>query len=382
MSETITIVVIGGSGMIGKRHVTHVVKNSSTQLFGIVDPSPAGRDVADLYSTTYFPSMGDLLKSKCLPDAAIVCTPNHTHVPISIQLVEAGIHVLVEKPISISVSSAESLIEKANAHNVHLLVGHHRRFNPYILAAKKVVDSGELGDVLAVSALWTAFKPPSYFESEALQWRSSRANGGGVVLINMIHEIDLMHYFFGPIIRVHAEKTQSKRPIHDKNQDDAVEEGAAVTLKFSSGVVGTFIISDHVASPHHFESGTGENPMMPKTGMDVYRIFGTRGTLSVPDMVIWTYGSQLPTWTAAMEKEIADVPNLGVAPFDMQLAHFVRVVRGQEKPSCSGEDGLLALQVCEAIRDALESEGGTVEIGNIDGHPEKELDSKAYTLVV
>ncbi len=357
------IAVIGGSGLIGKRHCRHISSNPSTQLIAIVDPSPAAEDVARQHATFLYPSISDLLESPNRPDTAIVCTPNHTHVPLSSQLAEAGIHVLCEKPISTDIESAQSLIDVAKKHNVKLLVGHHRRFNPYMLATKKILDSSSIGQITAVSGLWTAIKPSSYFADE-LKWRRSKSSGGGPILLNFIHEIDLMHYLFGPVTRIHAEKTISRRP----QDGDSAEEGAAITMRFVSGVVGTFILSDDVASPHSFEGGTGENPMIPKTGRDVYRILGTEGTLSVPDMMLSTYGDGEASWLRDMSMKRVEVENEHVAPFDSQLNHFVKVCRGEEKPSCTGEEGLRALVVCEAIRRALDMSGGggTVDIESED----------------
>src|SRR5271156_6232829 len=238
------IAVVGGSGLIGKRHCQHVAANPSTQLIAIVDPSPAAKIVAQTHSTALYPTIKDLLESPHKPDAAIVCTPNLTHVPLSIELARAGIHILCEKPISIDIDSASSLIHEASKHGIKLLVGHHRRFNPYMLAAKQVVDSGALGQITAVNGLWSTVKPDEYFAAEASSWRSSKTRGGGVILINFIHEIDLMHYLFGPVTRIHAEKTISRRT---PQREDSAEEGAAITMRFASGVVGTFLISDNVS---------------------------------------------------------------------------------------------------------------------------------------
>lgn len=364
--QALRIAVVGGSGLIGKRHCQHVSSNPSTTLVAIVDPSPSAREIATLHSTTLYPSTAALLASPDRPDAAVVCTPNPSHVPLSSQLAEAGIYILCEKPVSTDVESGAGLIATARQHNVKLLIGHHRRFNPYMLTTKHLLASGAIGAVTAVSGLWTVLKPASYF-AESQAWRGKKSSGGGPVLLNFIHDVDLMHYLFGPVTRIHAEKTLSRRP-----QDaDSAEEGAAITMRFASGVVGTFILSDNVASPHSFEGGTGENPVLPKTGADVYRIFGTKGTLSVPDMVLSTYNNdhdEKAGWEQTMNTRKIEVENMHVAPFDSQLAHFVHVCRGEAKPSCSGEEGLRALVVCEAIRKALDMDGGggTVEIETME----------------
>lgn len=350
-------IAIIGAGLIGPRHAETVANNPSTELIAIVDPLQGGADLASQLKTSHFRSISDLLSSPHKPDAAIICTPNHTHVPLSKEFSSNGIHILIEKPFSTDIPSGQSLLQHLKARPyTKALVGHHRRFNPYIVAAKKIISSGTLGTILAVNGLWATFKPSSYFSPPA-DWR--RGKTGGVVLINLIHEIDLMHYLFGPIIRVHAEKTLSQR-----GQDHEAEEGAALTLRFKSGVVGTFIMTDHAPSPYNFESGTGENPLIPKTWMDFYRVFGTEGTLSVPDMNLWSYrGRQQKSWHEELVKERVTV-NEGV-PFELQLEHFVRVIRGEEQASCTPQAGLGALLVCEAIREALEG-NKTVEVESFE----------------
>lgn len=161
----------------------------------------------------------------------------------------------------------------------------------------------------------------------------------------MIHEVDILHHLFGPITRVYAEATLSQRGF-------AAEEGAAITLRFANGMVGSFLLSDAVVSPHNFESGTGENPMIPKTGQDFYRVLGSEGSLSVPDLTLWTYKEGEKSWAEQIQSKKADVPELKT-PFELQIEHFIRVIHGEEVPSCSGLEGLRAVRVCEAIKASM-----------------------------
>lgn len=349
MSPTIiSMAVVGGGGFIGKRHCQHVQENLQARLCAIVDPGAAGVETARALGVPVYATVAELLQSPDKPDAAIICTPNHTHVPVGVQLVDAGIHVLCEKPIAIDHASGRALVEAARRNKTHLLIGHHRRFNPYMLTLKNVVDSGRLGQIVAVNGLWTTIKPSEYFKGHNA-WRSEKGTGG-VVLINLIHDVDLMQYLFGPITKVHAEKTQPQR----SEGDEAVEEGAAIIFKFKSGLVGTFIVSDNVASPHSFEQGTGENPDLPKTGMDVYRIFGSQGTVSFPDMNLSSFEDGKASWFNDMTSTKLEVEGANLAPLALQLDHFVQVCIGRAEPACSGRDGLRALAVCEAIRNALD----------------------------
>jgi predicted dehydrogenase len=367
--DPVTIAIIGFSGLIGARHTTHVLANPSTKLVALVDPSPTAAPIAASHKVPYYPTVAAML-AETTPDAAMICTPNSTHVPVAMELASAGIHLFVEKPLCTSVAEGLELVKFAKEKGMKLLVGHHRRFNPYVIATKKAISEKKLGEVTAVSGLWTNYKPAEYFDgNERLRWRSRKSEGGGVVLINFVHEIDAMQYFFGRCVRVHAEKTISRRG----DGEDKAEEGVVLTLRFESGVVGVFVISDCVVSPHSFEAGTDENPMIaPATRadgekVDCYRILGTEGTLSVPDMTFWSYGAGKKSWENELQREKVDIDTDQRVPFERQLDHFVRVVRGTEEPRCSGVEGLRAMMVCDAVRRAIDSESGTVVVEGIEG---------------
>ncbi|KAL5331815.1 hypothetical protein ACEPPN_001353 [Leptodophora sp. 'Broadleaf-Isolate-01'] len=344
--QKLNIILIGG-GLIGPRHALSINSNPSLHLLALIDPAPHGPQTASSLSTLHFSSLTSHLTSLSSttpkPDAAIICTPNHTHVPIALQLIAAGIHILIEKPISTSIPEGIQLISAAREKGVRVLAGHHRRFNPYLLAAKRTLDAKTLGKVIAVQGTWCLLKPSSYFNNGG-EWRRS-SESGGVILINLVHELDLLQYLLGPIVCVSATETAKTRGF------DA-EEGAAVIMKFESGVVGTFLVGDSTPSPWNFEGGTGENPMVPRVeeGEGVggfYRIMGTEGSLSVPDLRVWR-----GEWDQVLKKEEVRVQE-GRVPFDDQMEHFRSVVREGVKPMCSAEEALSAMVVCEAVKVAM-----------------------------
>ncbi|KAH7386337.1 hypothetical protein BKA64DRAFT_580820 [Cadophora sp. MPI-SDFR-AT-0126] len=354
-TSKVNIIVIGG-GLIGPRHASSILSNPSTHLLALIDPAPHGPETAASLSTHHFPSIALLLASSLpKPDAAIICTPNKTHVPIALELIAAGIHILVEKPISTSVPEGLELIAAARDKGIKVLAGHHRRFNPYLLAAKKALDEKSLGQVVAVQGTWCLRKPIEYYDGIG-EWRRS-GEGGGVVLINLVHEVDLLQYLLGPITMVSAVETAKTRGF------DA-EEGAAIILRFKSGVVGTFLMSDSTPSPWNFEGGTGENPTIPQVSNEdaaggFYRIMGTKGSLSVPDLTRWT-----GEWNEKLSREELEVQK-DIVPFDKQIEHFARIVRGSERPRCTAEEALSAMVVCEAVKKAMRS-GIWVEIDGFE----------------
>lgn len=354
--EPLRLVVVG-VGLIGPRHAQHVLDDPETDLLAIVDPSPNGEVVAARLGTVSYKSAAEMfnhLDKNHLPypDGAIVCTPNHLHTCVAAELATKGVHLLVEKPISTSLADAKALQELAKKHSVRVLVGHHRRFNPYILAAKQLLT--RIGTPIAVQGSWALYKDELYFELSP--WRTDRRTGGGPLLINMIHDLDILQYLLGPIERVYAEPTKKQRTRYPD-----VDEGACLTLRFRSGVTGTFICSDAVVSPFNFESGTGENPTVPADEqlLGLFRIFGSNGTLSVPDLTLF-HQERAPSksWLHSVSKTALVEDRLQlqqIKPFTAQLRHFLEVIRGRQEPECQIEDGMSALLCVNAVLRSIDT---------------------------
>jgi len=148
-SEQVPIVVIG-TGLIGKRHIQHILSEPRTRLSAIVEPGPNGPAAAQELGVPHFGSIEDLIAAHASGAiqvaGAIVGTPNATHVQLGMILLAAGIHCLVEKPLSTTVDDGRQLVAAAKGSNAKLLVGHHRRFNPHIRTLKSIIDRGDLGE--------------------------------------------------------------------------------------------------------------------------------------------------------------------------------------------------------------------------------------------
>ncbi len=339
ITESPVRIAIVGAGLIGRRHIQHIIAEPRCQLAAIVEPSLEAKAIAERAGAVYFSDIETFLK-KGDAEAVIIATPNATHASLGIKCAEAGFHLFVEKPIDSDLKAASMLVEAAHKAGVKLLIGHHRRFNAYIEATKHILEEGRLGTITAVNVLWTALKPPSYFE---VAWR--REPGGGPVFINLIHDIDNLRYLFGDIERIYAESSNGMRGY-------SVEETAVITIKFLSGVLGTVLSSDVVTSPYNFESATGENPLLSSAFQDCYRIFGARATLSFPDMTLWHYPGEVEQgWEVPISHERIKVER--TIPFESQLRHFCDVVRNGVVPRCSGEEGLKTLETTLAASNAM-----------------------------
>ncbi len=331
-------IAVAGAGLVGRRHVQLVRESRSCELSAIVDPAPEAADVAREIGVSIYPTLADLFAVEN-SDGVIVATPNSLHVENGLDCVEHGVPVLVEKPIADSVEGAIRLVDAAEAAEVQLLVGHHRRHSAILAKVRQVVEDGALGQVVAVMGSALFYKPDQYFE-EAV-WR--REAGGGPILINMIHEVDDLRYLCGEIVAVQAFASNETR-------DFPVEDTVAINLRFAGGALGAFMLSDTAASARSWEQTSQENAGYAHyPDEDCYLISGTHGSLAVPTMRLKTYGGER-SWWEPLREDVIDLDRAD--PLAQQLEHFCSVICGEVEPLVTGRDGLQTLRATLAIQEA------------------------------
>ena len=344
-----TRIAVVGAGAIGLAHVDVARQSPSCTLSAIVDPAPAAADIAANAGVPRYPSLAALMAAD-QPDGVILATPNPLHVPQALECIAAGLAVLLEKPMATTLAEAERLVKAADAATARLLIGHHRAHSPIMAKARAVVDSGVLGRLVAVTGSATFMKPDRYFSDAP--WR--REPGAGPILLNMIHEVHNLRMLCGEIIAVQAFVSRATRGF-------AVEDTAAINLRFANGVLGSFMLSDTAACARSWEQTSQENKAYATyEDEDCYVISGTNGSLSVPTMRLKTYPRpQDRSWWKPFETGVVGM--LRDDPLKHQLEHFGAVVRGEVPPLVSARDGLANLRVTEAIAAAARA-GGTIEL--------------------
>ncbi len=342
-------IAVAGAGVIGLAHIAVINADKDCVLGAIVDPSPAAANVASTAGVALYRTLDELL-ARDRPDGIILATPNPLHVPQAMQCLDAGVAILLEKPIATTVREALALVDRVERTNARVLIGHHRAHSPIMAKAKQVVDSGQLGRLVAVMGSATFAKPDPYF-AEA-PWRSEA--GGGPILINMIHEVHNLRMLCGEIVAVQALASNAVRGF-------SVEDTVAINLRFANGALGTFMLSDAAACARSWEQTSQENKVFPTyADEDCYVIAGTMGSLSVPTMRIKSYSRpENRSWWKPFE--VGTVDMVREDPLARQIAHFVDVIRSHAKPLVSARDGLNNLRVTEAISDAAKS-GAVVEL--------------------
>jgi predicted dehydrogenase len=335
-------IAVAGAGLIGRRHIEEVQASRSAELAAIVDPAPASVELARQAGVALYPSLAELLAAE-RPDGVIVATPNQLHVDNGLECVQAGVPVLVEKPIGHTMEGATRLVEAAEAAKVPLLTGHHRQHSPIMAKAREIIQSGALGPIVAVMGSALFYKPDDYFDVGG-GWR--REPGGGPILLNLIHEVNNLLSLAGEIVSVQAVTSNATRGF-------PVEDTAAMLFRFANAALGTFMLSDTAGSARSWEQTSQENKDYSSyADEDCYHIVGTTGSLSVPTMRLKVFAGKR-SWYEPFETSTIDIERTD--PLANQVEHFTAVIRGEAQPIVSGRDGLNTLRVIDAVAEAAKT---------------------------
>ena len=326
-----------GAGLIGREHASLIVAHRELNLVGICDPSPAAGMLARQLSVGHWSDYEAMFK-EVVPDGAIIALPNHLHAAAALACIDRGVACLVEKPVAETIAAGLRVAEASERADVPVLVGHHRRHSPDIREAKRVINAGELGPLVAVNGMTLFDKPDAYFDAA---WR--REPGGGPLLINLVHDLDALRYLVGEIESVHAFTSSAVRGFE-------VEDTASVAIRFVSGVLGSFVISDATVSPWAWEYTSGQALLHPTQPGPCLFISGRKAALSVSDMYLWRHATEGEHWQHPLVREHR--PGDGSRTYVNQLDHFAAVIRREVEPLIPARDGVATLAATLAVEKA------------------------------
>ncbi len=321
-------VAVIGCGLIGKRRAAQVAKDFDSQLVFVVDVDQKnGEALQSLYNCRYISEWPQVAASPEI-DAVIVSTPNHLLAEIAVCALGHGKHVLVEKPLGRNVSESLAMLTAAqnSPHFLVLKTGFNHRFHPAIAKAKQLVDAGAIGDLLTIRARYGHGGRPG-MEKE---WRASKTMcGGGELLDQGVHVIDLIRWFAGDFVQLYGmAETQFW------NMD--VEDNAYVIAKTEKNVNALF----HV-------SWTNWRNIFS------FEIFGSNGYLNINGLG-GSYGTE--TLEIGIRKPEGGKPDITLLEYpgedlswELEWIEFKNAILEKRKPLGNGEDGLRANLVIEAI---------------------------------
>jgi UDP-N-acetyl-2-amino-2-deoxyglucuronate dehydrogenase len=228
-NPTIRFALIG-AGHIGRRHAQQMARCG--QLIAIADPvtEKANRLAAELGSRAY-PSLKAVLADE-IPDVVAICTPNYLHAIQSMEALQAGCHVLCEKPMCLHREEADGMIRAAREAGKHLFVVKQNRFNPPVQLVQELIREGRMGKIhsFQINAVWN--RPVSYYDES--DWHGKKDRDGGILFTQFSHFIDLLCWLLGDVEEVRTFRDNFGR----KESVDGEDTGVAV-LRMKSGAIGS-----------------------------------------------------------------------------------------------------------------------------------------------
>jgi predicted dehydrogenase len=347
-NDILTVGIIGG-GFMGRRHAECMTHVPEMRVGAVADPK--SKALASDLGCPHFETDEDLYKSG-LVDAVIIANPNAEHVSTALRANAANIPCLVEKPVATTLRELAPLIAASESGGSPILVGHHRRHHPSVVVARRMVAEGALGQLVSVTGIWASRKSDAYFEQK---WR--RKAGGGVIMINAVHDLDLLRHICGEIVRVKALTGRAIRGFE-------IADTAVVSFAFEGGALGSYTCSDAAVSPWSWDLGTQDEPAFPYNPESFcYMIAGTAASLTMPQMARHYYGGP-SDWNQPIQKGYIEVE--GGDSYGRQLRHFAAVVRGVVSPLVTVSDAARTIALLDAI-EASARDGSEVEVnlGNV-----------------
>jgi predicted dehydrogenase len=325
-----------GLGNIGQRHAAAIASGQvkHAELIAVANPSP--EKLKEFGRLKTFTDGGELIRSG-LVDAVIIATPHFQHTTLGIAALERGLHVMVEKPIAAHKTDAERLLA-AHVQRSQLVFAamFQLRAEPRYLNIRSRLQNDELGKVVRVNWIMTDwFRTEAYYASS--EWRATwKGEGGGVLLNQCLHNLDVLHWLLGPPARLRGFCQLGR--FHRIE----VEDNVSAYFEYPNGATGVFV------------SSTGEAP-----GTNRLEIAGTRGRLVLDsDRLTFTrneqdmseFGASSPLGFGKPETRTEEIPiEEAAAPHAMLLQNFVNAIREGEPLIAPGHEGIHSVELANAI---------------------------------
>jgi len=354
MSEKTVGFAIIGCGAIGPWHASAIAHAPGARLVAVAD---AQRERAQNLVAAHRAETRELGQSETAPavytnpksllkrddvDVVCICVPSGAHAAVGIEVARAGKHIVTEKPLEITLEKIDALLAATRENNVKLAAIFQRRFFDNAQRIKAEIERGKLGKILQCDCEVKSYRSQAYYDSG--DWRGTWALDGGGCLMNQgVHGVDLMQWFGGPVAWVQAWCGTTAR----KNIE--VETQAMAILGFKNGAHGTL------------QGSTVCYPGEPVTN----QIYGSKGSASLRDTELgnWKFLKETAADKTMMETA-NDLPqtNFHGASHLPQIVDMVECVRTGKEPACSGDDARHAVEIILAIYESARRGGEKIDL--------------------
>lgn len=317
---------LAGCGHIARKHAEAIQAIEEAELVAVCDSNPeALKTFAANYGVTGYGRYQELLEDKEV-DCVTICAPSGLHAEMGIAAARAKKNVLVEKPIAMTLAAADALIESCEKAGVTLGVVHQNRFNPAVMQLKSVIEKGCFGKITHANATVRWNRNTKYYSLRP--WGRLKNMGGGALINQAIHNIDLLQWMLGKVVSVFG-YTSSRLGL-----TEAEDTGIAV-LKFENGALGVIEASTAV---------------YPQNLEETLSVFGEKGTavvggVSMGQIQKWLFSDQ-ETAKAGMENRDAKANE---PLHQCCVRDMIRAVKSHAKPLVDGQEGRKVVEIISAI---------------------------------
>ena len=330
MSGSLQFAVIG-CGRIAQRHAEHIAK--AGKLVAVCDVIPEkAQTLAGKYGAVAYSDADELLKKSKGIDVVSVCSPNGLHAVHTIRSLQAGFHVLCEKPMALTVQDCGEMINAAERANRRLFIVKQNRFNPPVAAVKQIIEEGRLGRICSVqlSCFWN--RNEEYYKNS---WKGTRALDGGTLFTQFSHFVDLLYWMIGDVKEVCGFTGNLA------HQDIIeFEDSGVVSLRFYNGAIGTI---NYTVNAH-------------KKNMEgSLTIFGDKGTVKIGGQYLNELEYQDIEGYRISDLPPGNPPNQygqyqgSMSNHDKVYANLVEVLSGNGIIATNGFEGLKTVEIIDRI---------------------------------
>jgi UDP-N-acetyl-2-amino-2-deoxyglucuronate dehydrogenase len=347
MSNTIRVAIIG-CGKVAHLHAKAVQQISGCSLTAVQSRNPArAKEFADKYGTKAYEKVTGMVSNEKI-DVTIICTPHPEHKDPALAALQSGSHVLVEKPLAVSLSDCDAMISTAQKHKRQLGLVSQRRFSAAALRMKQAIMDGKIGQPSLATVVMLGWRNEAYYKSDP--WRGSWDREGGGVLVNQApHQLDLLQWFmndeFEELYGVYKNINHSYIE---------VEDTAVAILKFKNGGIANLVVSNSqkpgIYAKVHIHGSSGASVGVQTDGGAMF-IAGVTSAYEPPKNDLWTIPGEehlLEQW----QKEDADFFST-IDPtgyyIRLQDEDFISSVMQDKQPMVRGTDGRKTVELFNAI---------------------------------
>jgi predicted dehydrogenase len=339
---------IVGLGKVADLHATALVKLKGSQFTAVCSSK---KDKADLFAKKYnvkaFTDVSEMVNKENI-DVVIVCTPHPYHVGAAIAAIEAGSHVLIEKPFASSLEDCDAMLEASKKHKKQIGVICQRRWYLPVQRVKAAIDDGKIGRPVFGTVNMLGWRDEGYYNSDP--WRGTWKGEGGGVLVNQApHQLDLLQWFMGEIDELYGIWSNLNHPYIE------VEDTANAIIKFKSGAIANVIVSNSqkpgIFGKVHIHGETGASVGVQTDGGAMF-IAGMSNILEPPINDLWTVPGEehmLKSWVKGDSDFFLSLKNPMEYFHERQIEDFLHALINGRKPLITGEDGRITVEIFTAI---------------------------------